>query len=230
MTTVYTREVACGLCGKAQAVTRIGSPDAVGSMDLDTRPPEMRRSTMRYWLHECAECGYVAGELGLARGSDAHVVASRAYRQELNRGDRSHLANVFVCSALLEENYGDLVMAGWRRLHAAWACEDVSLFDEARAQRLAALELFERARAQGEQAVKSMAGGDESLLADIARRAGQFERAIHYCEAGLALEGLPGFLTHFLRFERALALQRDHGRYTVDDAQGRGRPAAVTPG
>jgi len=223
VTTEYTAVVTCGLCGKQQPVTRMGSTNTAGSMDLDTRPPEMRRSTMNYWLQECVDCGFVGGDLALTRGSDAHVVTSSAYRAERQQANRSRLASVFVCSALLEEEAGDLVMAGWRRLHAAWSCDDAGQLEEARAQRLAALAQFERARAAGDRAVKSMTGGDDSLLADIARRAGAFERAIQHCDAGLALPALPPFLTQFLKFERDLALKRDDGCYTVDDAQGRRR-------
>jgi hypothetical protein len=42
MTTIHQEEVSCAVCGSAQRVMELGSTNAFGSMDLDTRPPEMR--------------------------------------------------------------------------------------------------------------------------------------------------------------------------------------------
>jgi hypothetical protein len=179
----------------------------------------MRRSTMAYWVHECEECGYVAPELENAAATDAKRVATTDYRQALSRGDRARLANRFVCRALLEEAAGDLGSAGWRRLHAAWACDDADQAEEARVQRLAALGLFERARAQGGRAMKSVAGGDELLLADIARRSGEFERALQYCSAGLALPEVPAFVTSLLMLQQDLVRARDTACHTVAEAE-----------
>ena len=218
MTTIFQEQVICGLCGQRQSVNEIGSTNSFGAMDLDTRPPEMRRSTMAYWVHECTECGFVAPEIGKTVATDAKRVASEEYRTELHRADRARLANRFVCCSLLEEAAGDLSSAGWRRVHAAWACDDAEQAGEARVQRLAALELFERARASGEQAMKSAAGGDEILLADLARRCGEFERALEYCEAGIALPELPAFVTSLLLRERELVLARDTACHTVAEA------------
>ena len=158
MTTIFQEEVNCGLCGHRQVVNEIGSTNSFGAMDLDTRPPEMRRSTMAYWVHECEECGFVAAEFAKSVATDAARVATAEYRQALERADRDRLANRFVCRSLLDEAAGDLVSSGWRRLHAAWACDDAEQAEEARVQRLAALGLIERARAQGERAMKSVAG------------------------------------------------------------------------
>jgi hypothetical protein len=218
VTTIFEEQVSCGLCGHRQTVNEIGSTNSFGAMDLDTRPPEMRRSTMEYWVHECEECGYVAPELDKTAGTDAKRVATTDYRQALGRCDRAKLANRFVCRALLEEAAGDLASAGWRRLHAAWACDDADQAEEARTQRIAALELFERARAQGARAMKSVAGGDELLLADIARRAGDFERALQYCAAGLALSEVPAFVTSLLMLQQELVRARDTACHTVAEA------------
>jgi hypothetical protein len=219
VTTIFQEEVNCGLCGHRQTVNEIGSTNSFGAMDLDTRPPEMRRSTMSHWVHECEACGYVAPELDKTAGTDAKRVATADYRQALSRGDRARLANRFVCRALLEEAAGDLVSAGWRRLHAAWACDDAEQGEEARVQRLSALELFERARTHGEHAMKSVAGGDELLLADIARRAGEFKQALEYCAAGLALPEVPAFVTSLLMLQQELARARDTACHSVAEAE-----------
>jgi len=227
VTTIFEEEVSCALCGQRQTVSEIGSTNSFGAMDLDTRPPEMRRSTMSYWVHECAECGFVAPELEKSVTTDAKRVATAEYRRELERGDRAKLANRFVCRALLEEAAGEFASAGWRRLHAAWACDDEEQAEEARLQRLAALALFERGRAGGVPAMKSTAGGDEVLLADLARRAGQFEQALAYCAAGLALPEVPAFVTSLLMLEQELVRARDTGRHSVDEAEAAPRGGTV---
>lgn len=219
MTTINQEEVRCAVCGAAQTVMELGSTNSFGSMDLDTRPPEMQRSTMEYWVHQCGECGYVAPELGAAADGAGRIVASADYRSELERRDRARLANRFVCRALLEEAAGDLASAAWRRLHAAWACDDEEQAEEARVQRLAGLGLFERARESGEQAMKSLVGGDEVLLADIARRTGEFERALAYCAEGLALPEVPAFVTSLLMLEQQLVRARDTGCHSVAEVE-----------
>jgi len=219
VTTIFQEEVDCGLCGHRQTVEEIGSTNSFGAMDLDTRPPQMRRSTMQYWVHQCTECGFVAPELEKTAPTDAKRVATAEYRQELKRSGRASLANRFVCRSLLEVAAGDLASAGWRRLHAAWACDDAEQGEEARMQRLAAIKLFEQARAGGVQAMKSVAGGDEVLLADIARRSGEFERASQYCVAGLGLAEVPAFVTKLLMLEQELVRARDTGCHRVSEVE-----------
>ena len=211
MTTIIEEEVTCAVCGTKQTVQEMGSTSSFGAMDLDTRPPPLRRSTMDLWVHECGECGYVAPELGTAMDGAGRIVASADYRAELKSADRVRLANRMVCRSLLEAAAGDLKTAGWRRLHAAWVCDDANAMEEARVQRLAALELFEQARASGQRAMKSVEGGDEVLLADIARRAAEFEKALRYCDAGLALPEVPAFVRKILEFERALVRGAGYG-------------------
>jgi hypothetical protein len=107
MTTVFETAVTCAVCGREQSVQEMGSTSSFGPMDLDTRPPPVRRHSLWLWVHECEECG-------------------------------------FVCRSLLDEAAGDLVAAGWRRVHAAWASDDAGHDTEARVQRFEAIGLFEQ--------------------------------------------------------------------------------------
>ena len=219
MTTIFEEEVTCAVCGTKQTVQEMGSTSSFGPMDLDTRPPPLQRGTMEMWVHECVECGFVAPELGTAVQGDAELVASAGYRAELAKPGRVRQASRFVCRSLLEESAGDLVAAGSRRLHAAWVCDDVANVEEAREQRLAALDLFERGRALGKLAMKTVVGGDELMLSDIARRAGEFARALGFCDAGLKMAELPEFVTKLLAFQRELVLARDTGCHSVAEVE-----------
>jgi hypothetical protein len=256
VTTIIEEEVTCAVCGMKQTVQEMGSTSSFGAMDLDTRPPPLRRSTMHLWVHECGECGYVAPELGAAAEGAGRIVASADYRAELKSADRTQLANRMVCRSLLDvgersgfgdetecliavrerrhtevpagpsrsresgaSRAGEFVTAGWRRLHAAWVCDDANATEEARSQRRAALALLERALASGQRAMKSVEGGDEVLLADIARRAAEFENALRYCDAGLAASGVPEFVRKILEFERALVRARDVACHSVGEVE-----------
>jgi len=227
MTTVFPKEVSCALCGNEQTVQVMGSTNFFGSMDLDTRPPEMRRSTMRLWLQTCNVCGFVAADLEEKSPSDELAVATAGYRAESGNKSRLPLANQFVCRSILDEAAGDLASAGWRLLHAAWVCDDRQQDAESRLLRLAAIELFERSRAQGKPAVEKMAGGDELLLCDLARRAGEFPRALEYCAAGIALEVQP-FIRQLLELEQTLCVARDTTCHKVSEVDGSGAGASAT--
>jgi hypothetical protein len=86
MTRVSEREVACAVCGHTQAVYVLMSTNRFGPADLDTRPPEMQRSTMPMWLAECEGCGYTSAELDTA--DDVAGVESDATEQRLTALDR----------------------------------------------------------------------------------------------------------------------------------------------
>ena len=218
MTTSFEKVVTCTVCGEEQAVQVMGSTSAFGPMDLDTRPPPMRRSSMGLWLQECASCGYVASDLGDAQEAKPMESLWHAYLAELNSPYRLRPANLFVCRSLLDEAAGDLAAAGWRRLHAAWVCDDLGPAEEASLQRRAAIGLLERSRAAGKPAMEQAAGGDELLLADLARRCGDFEAGLAYCKAGLKLELQP-FIRQLLEFEKSLCAAGDAACHNVGEVE-----------
>ena len=43
MTTIFQQTVTCGHCGTENEVIELGSTNSFGSMDLDMRPPPMRK-------------------------------------------------------------------------------------------------------------------------------------------------------------------------------------------
>ena len=67
--------------------------------------------------------------------------------------------------------------------------------------------------------MNSVEGGDEVLLADIARRVGEFERALEYCDSGLALTKVPEFVRKIVDFERALVRARDTACHNVGEVE-----------
>jgi hypothetical protein len=72
--------VGCHVCGKASPQFGIGSTNAYGYADLDSRPPEMRRSTIGYWVHRCPVCGCCAADLETAPETARALVEASATR------------------------------------------------------------------------------------------------------------------------------------------------------
>ena len=66
------------------------------------------------------------------------------------------------------------------------------------------------------QEVIDQRGGPGVLMIDLLRRAGDFERAMKYCEIGLSKEEDEVIAT-IIRFEKKLVDSKDTGSYTIDD-------------
>jgi hypothetical protein len=83
MTTLHKQKIECAVCGTETEYTGIGSTSAFGSMDLDTRPPELERSTIFAWVQRCPECGYCASDVSQAPRHAASLVRSSEYVEQL---------------------------------------------------------------------------------------------------------------------------------------------------
>ncbi|MCK4375664.1 MAG: hypothetical protein KAX19_10055 [Candidatus Brocadiae bacterium] len=182
MTTLHKEEVRCDVCGGQSECIRIVSTNALGPPDLDMRPREMERSTMRHWVHRCPHCGYCASELSESpTGADA-VVEKTEYKDQLKNPDYPELANSFLCKAMVDRATGDLVEATWALIRAAWACDDSGSPEKASACRQQAAQMLEMAQADG-QDVAEQEGVSDAVLVDLLRRSGQMERAERVIES-----------------------------------------------
>src|SRR5271155_2207768 len=71
--------ITCGVCGgSVRPAFRAPQPEI--APDLDMRPGEPARSTLRDWVVVCSHCGAAAPDLGALPGSARAVVESDAYR------------------------------------------------------------------------------------------------------------------------------------------------------
>jgi hypothetical protein len=213
MTTIFQEEKRCFICGQTSQHTGLGSTNRFGPPDLDTRPPEMMRSTIYHWIQCCPTCGYCAPDLAQGSPSAGRVVNSEPYLQQ--KADLTYpiLANHFLCWAMLQEAAADYPSAGWAAVHAAWACDDAGATTAAAASRRRALILFEQAAARG-STIAAEAGVAEAIRADLLRRSGQFEQVELVSQQGLASQP-EALVAKILRFQQALARQQDAGCYTV---------------
>ena len=218
MTTLGSSETTCAICAETSEHTTIGSTNSFGSPDLDLRPPEMKRSTMAYWLQECPSCGYSAGSIDEAHPEAKAVMASDAF-QLLRTGPLGGtLTGRFLKASLLTEASNDLGSAADHALCAAWAADDVSDNDGARQYRDRSADLF----------LKSLNDADETSeetiitktrLVDILRRANRWEEAKETASK-LLKQDLDPTIRSVITFEQAAIDNQDDQAHTVAQAMG----------
>jgi hypothetical protein len=139
------------------------------------------------------------------------VVRGHRYQKRL-RVPNPQPANECLCWSLIQEKMGLLAGAGIASLHAAWACDDANASDRARAFRLRAVKLLERARAVGQR----FAAGplqEDVLLIDLLRRGGERDRAKALCRARLGAASAQ--VSAMLRFQSALLDRGDTAGHTM---------------
>jgi len=107
--------------------------------------------------------------------------------------------------------------AGWAALRGAWAADDEENDEAARHCRKLAAGNFARARRNRRTFVKER-GGEEALLADLHRRAGDFEGAAAVAGEGLS-RGAEDLLRDILLFQIRLAGLGDSSCHAVDEVE-----------
>ena len=70
-TTINEVKVVCGNCGTENRVIVVGSTNQMYPPDLDWRPGEMARSTLKHQVAECSKCHYCAPDLAEKPQSEA---------------------------------------------------------------------------------------------------------------------------------------------------------------
>lgn len=216
MTTLYEKKETCQVCGATNTFTGIGSTNGFGSPDLDTRPPEMMRSTLRLQIRRCPACGYCAHSLADAPKEAKAIVQSAAYRAQLTHPDFPETANSFLCQALIQQNAGTMDQAGWAYVQAAWLCDDRNMSQSAQRCRVQAIAWFERCQVKGVTFAQDL-GAEEAILADLCRRSEQFDRVAPLCKQGLAKNPVM-VIQQILDYQIVLANKHDTACHRIEEA------------
>ncbi len=124
MTTIFQNKVRCFMCGSEEEYGVIASTNTFGPTDLDTRPPEMKRSTMPYWVQTCPVCGYTAVDVSDETTVGREFLETDAFKSCDGIGFVSDLAKKFYRHYLIMAAEGKDEDAFWTLLHAAWASDD----------------------------------------------------------------------------------------------------------
>jgi hypothetical protein len=218
MTTLGSSEITCAICAETSEHTIIGSTSSFGSPDLDLRPPEMKRSTMAYWLQECPDCGYSAGSIDDPHPNAKDVMASDAF-QTLQTGPLGGtLTGRFLKASLFDEASNDLSSAADHALCAAWAADDAKDVEGAIQHRNRSANLFLKTL-DGADSISEETIVTKTRLVDILRRATRWDEANE-----IALELLKQDMDQTIRsvitFGQAAINSQDDQAHTVAQAMG----------
>jgi hypothetical protein len=204
---------ACAVCGAvARPVFKAPAPEL--SPDLDFRPGEPARSTLRRWVAECSGCGAAAPDLSALTPEDAEVVRADPEYAAL-RAQAPVFARAFLLWALLCQRRGEAWPAAEAMLQAAWAADDAEETEWAVAWRQQAATLWP----------PSPAIQPRLCLIDIYRRCGDFATATAAADT-LNEVPLDESSSAVLAFQRQLIDGRDAGRQLMSSAL---RPPASRP-
>jgi hypothetical protein len=219
MTTYYKEIKQCSVCGAENEYAGIGSTGTFGPQDLDTRPPERKRSTIVAWVQRCPDCGYCAADVSETCCQEAReIVNSREYKERLNDPTYPELAKFFLCKAIIDNKSRAFAAATLAFMRAAWSCDDSGHLDQARKCRQKAAEMLVIAEDDGKQ-VSEQNGADTAILVDLLRRSGQIEqarKAIVARRGGITEE----FIARILDFQATLLDKNDVSCHTIAEVIG----------
>jgi hypothetical protein len=194
----------CGVCGAAAgAVFRAPQPEI--APDLDMRPGEPARSTLRDWIQVCPRCGAAAPDLSALPADTRAVVESDRYRALSTSSLEETLP--FRRWALICEQAGDRAEQAEALLQAAWAADDAAAMSEPAKLRETVAALWAD--------TTDVELGLRRL--DVLRRAGQFDAAADWAEV-LTQRGADELAGTIIAFQRARIAQRDIGRHLISSA------------
>jgi len=195
-------ELHCAVCGgPARPAFHAPRPPEI-SPDMDMRPGEPVRSTLRDWVQACGKCGAAAWDLTTLPAQAAAVGQSAPYRALSTEAAEDTL--LFRRWAMICAAAGDTAMAAEATLMAAWAADDAADVTEAAKLRRDVAALW------GEPADLVAA----LRLLDVLRRAGEFS-AVEARAQTLAAGSLDPFATGVVAFQRQRAAARDVGRHLL---------------
>jgi hypothetical protein len=186
MTTVGNSTEKCLVCGNVSDHGVIMSTNSFGAADLDCRPPEMKRSTIKYSVHRCPQCGYCSWDISEEKEKISDIidiVHSEEYQKQLNNIDFPDKANEFLCRSILEEKAGNCDSAFFNALHAAWICDDKGNNEAAISCRNKAVSTSLSRIIPGKDIIDDEEKSQNLIIIDLLRRTGRFRDALDYIDS-----------------------------------------------
>lgn len=206
MTTVFSEKVKCPICESEIEIYLIGSTNRMGAPDLDLRPPEMMRSTMNQWTHECPNCSYVSCDFTRNPTVDKEFLESDFYQSCDGFDFKSDLAKVFYREFLIESSTENKFYA---LLHCAWACDDADDSQNACKIRRKSLDLIDFLI---ENDIDRQ--NHELMKADLMRRSRMFDEVIQkYSSKDFGDDTL----NRIAKFQVEKSCDKDTSCYTLED-------------
>ncbi len=216
MTTMFKEEVECCICGEKSDHMGIGSTNSFGSPDLDTRPPEMLRSTIYHWIQRCPSCGYCSSDLSKCEDKTKEIVNSIEYQNLIRDSEIPKLAASFLARSYEEEKQQKYVDSAWGAIHAAWICDDENNLESSVRCRKQAIILIEKANNQ-EQKIADQTGASEAITIDLMRRSGMFQEALELSDVVKAKD-IEEIIKQIIKYQKELITKKDISVQTISEA------------
>jgi len=216
MTMVQPIEQRCALCDTPNEVLVLLSAFYANPPDLDSRTPTSARWDTVCYAHRCSACGYCAAHIGQAPEGAAELIQSPAYLAQLHDATLPEEANTFLCAAMVSELAGDLAQMANQTLLAAWACDDAQMPAAAVRLRRLTLARMTQARDAGQPCAPSGVA-EAMMMADVARRAGQFDAASRHAQEAAERNDDP-YMARVIALERELIADGDTAAHMAPEA------------
>lgn len=202
-------EAQCAMCGENIELVSMATANSMGAPDLDFRPAPGFRYTMRLWIQECPECGYVCIRLNEGVPLRREWFQRAEYVDCLGLKFRTSLARLFFRRYMICHKIGDEDGAMSAALNAAWVCDDRGERKNARICRKLAL-------VEADAILKNEPGNISVQLKriDMLRRAGCFDEALEACLNFCADDS---FAERLVAFQKARILAKNTACFTMED-------------
>lgn len=212
MTQIRDIDQKCSVCGKSSPQPVLISTNTMGYPDLDLRPAEMQRSTMITWIHECPECGYVAGNLEEKLEIPKEMLKSEEYLTCEGRDFKGKLSEMFYKQYLIGKHLENAEMCFYSLRNCAWKCDDHDDENASDIRKLAISYLDTLIS-------KDLKNSDtlKVIKSDFLRRSGEFEKLIEEYEN---IEFDEKILNDIISFQLERAAEKDTDCYTIEDVAG----------
>jgi len=218
MTTMDNIKVICCVCDTESIHISVGSTNAFGYPDLDTRPPEMERSTIVYLIQRCPSCGYCASDLSECLGDTEVLVNSKNYQDILGTPSIPKEAASYLASSYIYEQLREYSQSAWGAINASWICDDENDALAAKKCRERAIEMIEIGQALLLfQNLSDQAGASEAITIDLMRRVSRFQDARNLAEQTKEKE-IDNVILKIINFEETLIDNQDIDSHTIDEA------------
>ena len=213
MSTLNNVRKKCAICGREHQYIEVGSTMASGYMDLDTRPPQMKRDNLKYEIQFCDNCFYSNSDISsVFDGFKKEALQYPAYLKVVQDNDINRVAKSFLLSGYLYAHANNARQAGMQYLKAAWIFDDLQEADYAKRARIKALQYLTFYVEQTENLDLAV------LCVDLQRRIGDFTGAIETAQQ-LIDYGAEAFLAKILELEKKLSQNNDSTCHNVGEVE-----------
>lgn len=210
-------DITCANCNTQSEHGARVQPEGQSAPDLDLRPSIERRHVMNTALRECPTCKLICPELASPPQGANEAMADPEYLALVADKKIPDQARRFRAWAFIAEKSGMPAEAGFAYLHAAWVADDAKNKGLADVQRHMAATRLSAARDQG-RVYPRQKGAAEALLADIHRRTGNWDEAVHEAERGKSVTD-QDFVAALCDLEISLARKHDAEAHTTEEVR-----------